>query len=308
MKIKEFLKLMLNPRALGVVFLQHPKLRVFSQALPDSLFLKCLFFCRMNKRLNLNNPTTFSEKLQWLKLYDHNPMYTKLVDKNAVKEYVKDVIGEEYVIPTIGIWNDVNDIDFSELPDKFVLKCTHDSGGLVICQDKKTLNIDECKTKLSICQRSDYYAVTKEWPYKNVPRQIIAEQYIESSSLTNDLPDYKFFCFDGHVRSMFIATERQKPGEDVKFDFFDTSFNFLPFRQGHDHALTTPLKPKHFELMIELAEKLSKGIPHVRVDFYDTGDRVFFGEMTLYHFSGMMPFEPEEWDYRFGSWLRLPKN
>lgn len=265
-----------------------------------------LFRQRMGCDLNLDNPKTFSEKLQWMKLYDHNPLYTKLVDKYEVKQYVKEKIGEQYVIPTIGIWEKTKDIDFDKLPDQFVLKCTHDSGGLVICKDKGSLDIRKAKRKLSKSLSRNYYYMGFEWPYKNVKPRILAEVYMEDSK-TKELRDYKFFCFNGEVNAMFIATERQKEGEDVKFDFFDSEFNHLPFKQGHENASVLPEKPCRFEEMKFLATVLSKDLPQVRVDFYEVDGKVFFGEMTFFHHGGWTKFEPEEWDRIFGKWIVLPQ-
>ena len=278
------------------------------QLLPDALYLKVLFRRKMGYSLNLNNPRSFSEKLQWLKLYNRNPEYTKLVDKCAVKDYVTSIIGSTYVIPTLGVWDKPENIDWNILPTQFVLKTTCGGGnsGVVICRDKSKLDKQAAIDKLNQSLKSDIYRIWREWPYKNVPKRILAEQYIESRPETHDLPDYKFFCFNGKVKGLFVATERQNPNEDVKFDFFDENFNHLPFRQGHDHAKETPSKPTNFEIMKKLAEKLSNDLPHVRVDLYDLGDKVLFGELTLFHFSGMMPFEPDEWDYKFGDWLQLP--
>ena len=273
---------------------------------PDKLFLKAQFRMAVGKKLNLKNPQTFSEKLQWLKLYDRRPEYTTMVDKYAVKEYVANIIGSEYVIPTLGVWERVEDIEWDSLPNQFVLKCTHDSGGLVICRNKTELDIQNAKRILNNSLKRDYYMGNREWPYKNVPRRIIAEQFIEPRPDINDLPDYKFFCFDGEVKALFIATDRQREGEDVKFDFFDADFNHLPFKQGHENAELTPSKPANFELMKRVAGQLSKGCPQVRVDLYDVGNKVLFGELTLYHFSGMVPFRPEEWDRWLGDMLTLP--
>lgn len=264
-----------------------------------------VFRKRMGCELNLEHPKTFSEKLQWMKLYDHNPLYTQLVDKYEVKQYVKDKIGEQYIIPTLGCWDSVEDIDFDGLPNQFVLKCTHDSGGLVICKDKKQLDVKKAKKKLKKSLRRNFYYMGFEWPYKNVKPRIIAEQYMEDSK-TQELRDYKFFCFDGVVKAMFIATERQKEGEDVKFDFFDADFNHLPFKQGHENAAVTPAKPKCYEEMKKQASVLSKGLPQVRVDFYEVDGRVYFGEMTFFHHGGWTRFEPEEWDSTFGQWIVLP--
>lgn len=274
----------------------------------DETYLRVRFRLLMGKWPDLKNPKTFSEKLQWLKLHDRRPEYTMMVDKYAVKEYVAGIIGNEYVIPTIGVWNRPEDIEWDKLPDRFVLKTTNGGGslGVVICKDKATLDKESAIKKLRSSMNSNGFRIQGEWPYKNVPHRIIAEQYIEPRPDLKDLPDYKFFCFDGVVKGLFVATERQNPNEDVKFDFFDAEYNHLPFRQGHDHAKVTPPKPENFELMKELASKLSKGIPQVRVDLYDLGERVLFGEITFYHFGGLEPFEPEEWDYKFGSWLHLP--
>lgn len=275
----------------------------------DELYLKVRFRLLMGGWPNLKTPQTFSEKLQWLKLHDRNPEYTKMVDKLAVKDYVSQIIGSEYIIPTIGVWDKPEDIEWDKLPQQFVLKTTHGGGsdGVVVCKDKSNLNKKEAITKLNKDLKADAFRIGLEWPYKNVVRRILAEQYIKPRLEVHDLADYKFFCFDGLVKGLFVATERQNPNEDVKFDFFDSDFNHLPFRQGHDHAKVTPKKPENFELMKHLAEQLSKGMHHVRVDLYDLGDKVLFGELTLFHFSGMVPFEPEKWDKRFGDMLTLPR-
>jgi len=282
--------------------------RKLSPIIPAKLYLKVQYRLRLGYWMDFNNPSTFNEKLLWLKLYDHRPEYIKFVDKYEVKDIVAKIIGKEYVIPTLGVWDNVDDIDFDSLPNQFVLKCTHDSGGLIICKDKRRLDIVNAKKKLKKCMSANYYHEAKEWPYKHVPHRIIAEEYIEPQSGTDDLPDYKFFCFDGKVKALFVATDRQTEGVDVKFDFFDSNFNHLPFRQGHDNADVTPKKPVNFEQMKEAAEKLSTGYPHIRVDFYDHGDKVLFGELTLYHFGGLTPFNPKEWDVKLGDMLTLPKH
>ena len=276
----------------------------FNFIFPDKLYLKMLFRLKMGKKLDLNQPKTYSEKLQWLKLYNRNPLYTSLVDKYSVKEYVSKIIGKEYIIPTLGVWNKFEDIDFSKLPNQFVLKCTHDSGGLVICKDKSKFDIEIARNKIKKSLGRKYDKLYREWPYKNVIPRIIAETYMEDES--GELKDYKFFCFNGKVKSLFIASDRQKKGEDTKFDFFDRDFNHLPFTNGHPNASDSPQKPHMFEEMIFLAETLSKGFPHVRIDFYEVGTKIYFGEMTFFHWSGFVPFNPESWDYKFGEWLQLP--
>jgi len=273
--------------------------------IPDALYLKLRYYMRFHQKLNLKNPRTFSEKLQWLKLYDRRPEYSMMVDKYEVKKYVADIIGEEYIIPTLNVWNSFDEIDFDTLPNQFVLKCTHDSGGLVICTDKATFDKASAKKKIEASMKAKYFYHTREWAYKSVKPRIIAEQYMEDDT-TKDLRDYKFFAFDGDVKMFFIATERQETDSETKFDFFDSDFNHLDFINGHPNAKVSPAKPQNFELMKELASKLSKGIPHVRVDFYEVNGKVYFGELTFCHWSGLMPFEPHEWDEKIGDWIKLP--
>lgn len=257
----------------------------------------------MPYHLNLHSPKSYNEKLQWLKLYDHNPLYTTMVDKYAAKKYVADIIGEKYIIPTLGVWDKFDEIDFDSLPDQFVLKCTHDSGGLVICKDKKTFDLQRAKDKIESSLQTDYYLLGREWPYKNVPRRIIAEKYMEDAK-TGELRDYKFFCFNGKVKWLFIATGRQLR-EEPYFDFFDMDFNHLPMQHGHPNAPFPLEKPQNFELMKKLACTLSKGIPQLRVDFYEVDGEIFFGELTLFHHGGWTPFNPEKWDYIFGEEIKL---
>lgn len=273
---------------------------------PEDTFLKLLFRTCMHKQLNLENPETYSEKLQWLKLYNRKPLYPKLVDKYEVKDYVANIIGKEYIIPTIGVWNSFDEIDFAQLPNQFVLKTTNGGGstGVVICKDKSAFDISSAKKKLVKSMHTN--VDMGEWPYKQIKPRIIAEQYMEDKE-TGELRDYKFFCFDGEVKALFIATDRGVIGDQPKFDFYDADFNHLPFKQGHPHQTKKEIKkPATFELMKELASKLSKGEPHERIDLYEINGKVYFGEITFFHFGGIEPFDPEEWDYKFGSWLKLP--
>lgn len=281
-------------------------LNVFAVIFPDALFLRLKFYLMMGKRLNLEKPETFSEKLQWLKLYNRKPVHTVMVDKIAAKDYVAKIVGKEHIIPTIATYDSVEEIDWDALPNQFVIKCTHDSGGVVVCKDKSRLDIEAAKKTLREGLRTDYYYLFREWPYRNVPRRLICEEYLVDES-GYELKDYKWFCFDGEPKALFVAADRGKADEEVKFDFFDTDFNHLPFRNGHPLAGKPIAKPAGFEKMKELAAMLSKGEPHIRVDLYDVNGKVYFGELTFFHFSGLMPFEPEEWDYRFGSWLTLPQ-
>lgn len=278
----------------------------FKHYIPDRIYLCILFKKLMGRRLNLQNPQTFSEKLQWLKLYDRRPEYTTMVDKYAVKKYVSDKIGEQYIIPTLGVWESFDEIDFSKLPNQFVLKCTHDSGGLVICKNKNTFDIQDAKAKIEKSLKNNYYYSSREWPYKKVKPRIIAEEYMEDTQ-TSELRDYKFFCFNGKVKMLFIASDRQSKNEETKFDFFDIDFKHIDVRNGHPNASVPPEKPSQFELMKTLAEKLSVDIPQVRVDFYEVDGRVYFGEITFFHWGGFVPFEPSKWDKTFGDWIELPK-
>ncbi len=273
--------------------------------IPDKVYLRIKFFCRMGKWLHLKDPQTYSEKLQWLKLYGRRPIDTVLSDKYAVKEYVTRIVGAEYIIPLLGVWEAFDDINFDELPNQFVLKCTHDSGGVVICKDKSVFDFDGARKKINKSLKNDYYVFSREKAYKNIPRRIIAEEYMEDKD-AKELRDYKFFCFDGVPKIFFIASDRQSLTEETKFDFFDMDCNHLSLINGHPNADVVPECPRNFEVMKKFAAVLSQGIPHVRVDFYEVNGRVYFGEMTYSHWGGMMPFTPEEWDYTLGSWIHLP--
>lgn len=274
--------------------------------MPDDEFLKRKYKAIFGKALDLKHPVTFSEKLQWQKLYDRNPLYTQLVDKYKVREYVAKKIGAAYSIPLLGVWDDPDDIDFDALPEQFVLKCNHNSGlGMYICKSKSQItDFETIRQNLRIGLKEDKYLQNREWPYKNVERKIIAEEYKEDRE-THELRDYKFFTFNGKVRALFIASDRQTTGEETKFDFFDENGQHLPFTNGHPNAEIPPALPRNFEKMKQLAEVLAEGIPQVRVDFYEVNGQVFFGEMTFFHWSGLKPFDPEEWDRKFGDWLDL---
>lgn len=271
---------------------------------PAEEFLRRMYRYDMGREPDLENPVTYTEKLQWLKLHDHRPVYTTMVDKYAVKGYVADRIGAEYVVPLLGVWDRAEDIDFGTLPDRFVLKTTHDSGGIVVCRDKKKLNIPAARRRLAKFLKRNYYDHNREWPYKGVPHRIIAEAYMEDSTC-HELRDYKFFTFGGVPKVLYIAQGRGSGGETVA-DFFDMDFNHLTFTIDHDMAPVPPEKPGTFELMKELAAKLSEGTPQLRVDFYEVDGRVYFGEMTFFHCSGTAPFHPESWDRTFGDWVILP--
>ena len=299
LSIKEYCK---HPEIIGSSLLSH-----YFTWLPDKLFIQLMFRFKMGYKLNLKNPKTFSEKLQWLKLYNRKPEYTMMVDKYAVKDYVASIIGEKYIIPTLGVWDKVEDIEWSKLPNQFVLKTTHGGGntGVIICREIDTFDKEKAITKLNLSMKQDLYRSLKEWPYKNVKRRIIAEQYIKPSDNDNDLPDYKFFCFDGDVKALFVGTERGTG--DVKFDYYDADFNHLDLIQVHPMSGRKLEKPANFEEMKMIAAKLSKGIPQVRVDLYNVNGKIYFGEMTFTHHGGIRPFHPQKWDYVFGDWIKLPQ-
>ena len=268
----------------------------------DEKFLKKVFRLRMGYDLNLTNPQTFNEKLQWLKLYDRNPEYTIMVDKYKVRYYIEKLLGKEYLIPLLGVWNTAEEIDFTNLPDKFVLKCNHNSGlGMCICTNKSELNIKKVKKELKKGLRENYYLSGREWPYKNVERKIIAETY-----LCDDLWDYKFFCFNGQVDSVMVCIGRQTG--NTKFYFFDREWRLKRYNIRGKNApadFTLP-KPRQIDRMFNVAETLSKGIPFVRIDLYCVQDKIYFGEMTFFPDSGFDTNLLEETDRYWGKKLILP--
>lgn len=265
--------------------------------------LKKMFKKRMGYSLDLENPKTFNEKLQWLKLHDHNPLYTTMVDKYAVKKYVAEKIGEQYIIPTLGVWEHFDDIDFDELPNQFVLKCTHDSGSIVVVPDKSKMDKVAAKKKLENGLRYNYYYWGYEWPYKNVPPRIIAEKFMVDESGV-ELKDYKVFNFDGIPKAIQVDYDRftnhKRNIYDAEWKYIDMSIEY-PTDANHQIA-----KPKNLEKMLELAGKLSEGIPHARTDFYVINDAIYFGEITFYHGAGLEHFVPEKYDGVFGEWIKLP--
>ena len=282
--------------------------------LPDKTYLQILYYLRMGKVLHLNNPKTFTEKLQWLKLYDRKPEYTMMVDKLAVKNYVSKIIGEKYVVPTLGVWDRPEDIDWDSLPDKFVLKTKHGSGsvGVVICREKCTFNFREAIGKLKKSLKQDVYVDLREWPYKNVKKQIIAEMLLEDSETKKkDIIDYKFFCFKGEPKYCQVIKDRHTK---ETIDFFDMQWRHLDFiglnPVAEPSAICSaicPTRPVCYEEMKQIAQKLSKGFPFVRVDLYEVNKKVYFSEITLYPKSGMGIFNPEKYNYILGEMITLPR-
>ena len=279
--------------------------------LSDKAFINLQYRCNLGKKINWENPQTYNEKLQWLKLNYRHPNDYLMVDKIEAKKYVSDIIGDEYIIPTIAVYENVEDIKWEKLPEQFVLKCTHDSGGIVVCKNKNKLDINKAIRKLTKSYKRNYYWYSREHVYKDIKPRIICEQYMTDNGSADidrqELRDYKFFCFNGVPKALFIATDRMDMTTETKFDYFDMDFNHLPFCGGHPNANKLIERPKCFEKMKELATKLSAGCPHLRVDFYEVNGHVFFGELTFYHYGGMAYFDPEEWNYKFGEWLKLPR-
>ena len=273
--------------------------------LNDAFYLKIIYYQTFNKKLDLSNPKTFNEKLQWLKLYDRNPEYTKMVDKYEVKKYEAEKIGEEYIIPSIGIYNSFDEINFNELPDQFVIKCTHDSGGIVICKDKSNFSIEEARKKINKCMKNNYYRSWREWPYKNVKPRIIIEKYMEDDK-TKELRDYKFFCFNGKVKCYKIDLDRFV---EHRANYYDDNNRLLKFGEKvcpPDFNRNVEI-PKTIEKMKELARQLSQDIPFVRVDFYDVDGKIYFGEITFFPGAGFGKFIPEEYDKVLGDLITLQK-
>lgn len=253
----------------------------------DETFLKLTFRMKMGYSLDLNNPTTYNEKLQWLKLHHRKEEYTNLVDKCEAKKIVAKLIGNQHIIPTIGVWNSFDEIDFDSLPQQFVLKCTHDSGGLVICPNKKELHIKEARKKINFSMKNRFYLEGREYPYKNVRPRIIAEQYMEDDAKFNGdgLTDYKIYCCHGKPICILICTDRSK---GVKYYYFSPNWEFLRWdktTQFEPENFTLP-KPNNLKEMLDIAEKLSASIPTVRVDLYSIKGKTFFGELTFFSNSG----------------------
>ena len=285
-----------------ILLLLDRKIKIL-HILPDKIYLKLRFRIKMNRKLDLKNPESFSEKLQWLKLYDRNSDYIKMVDKYEAKKYVADIIGEEYIIPTLGIYDKFDDIDFDELPKQFVIKCTHDSGGIVVCRDKDELDIKKAKKKIKKSLKINYFYQGREWPYKKLKPRIIIEPYMEDNK-AKELIDYKMMCFNGNVQMLFTCTERFS-SDGLKVTFFDLNWNKLPFERKYKASKEKIEKPINFTKMVEFSKKISKSIPFVRIDWYEINGKLYFGEITFYPGSGLEKFYPEKWDYILGDYITL---
>lgn len=283
-------------------------LEAVSKQLSDVTYLKWVYYLRTGRHLNLDHPKTFNEKIQWLKLHNTSEECTRSVDKYEVRQLIAEKIGEEYLIPMLGCWESFDEIDFDKFPDQFVLKCTHDSGSVVICRDKSTFNKEAAKAKLEAAMKHNFFWTGREYPYKNVKPRIICEQLMKDNK-SDDLVDYKFFCFNGQPKVLFYASERFTSKDKVaKFDFYDMDLNHMPIKSaGHENSTIPPaVSVENFAKMKELCTILSAGKPHVRVDFYVINDKIYFGEITFHHDGGFVQLEPEEWNTTFGDWIVLP--
>lgn len=279
-------------------------LQKITSMLSDKFYLSVVYYLKFKKRMNWKKPRTFNEKIQWLKLYDRRDVYTMMVDKYEAKKYVADIIGEKYIIPTIGIYNDFNEIDFDKLPKRFVIKCTHDSGGVVICKDKTKLDKKKTREKIEGSLKRNFFYSYREWPYKNVKPRIIIEKYMEDKK-NKSMRDYKFFCFGGKPEIMYLS-EGLENHETAGMSFYDMDMRLIDCKRSDFRQIDyIPEKPKNFEKMKELSSVLSKGIPHLRVDWYEINGRLYFGELTFSTCSGMVPFEDEKWDKKLGDLIDL---
>ena len=291
-----------------------PKHRFFAQAergaydfMPDEEYIRLRYKKFFGKEPDLENPRTLCEKLNWLKLYYRRPEYTSMADKYAVKKLVADKIGSEYVIPLLGVYDSFDEIDFDALPDKFVLKCTHDSGGRAICRDKKSFDREAARKTLTEALQKDFFMIAREWPYKNIPRRIIAEEYIDSLGRPDSI-EYKITCFNGHVKLITIcggiAHERLWQRSN---DHYSRDMKRLNFWTYYKNPKTPQKIPPQMDELIALSEKLGEGVPYLRVDWYIHEGQIYFGEFTFYTWGGLMKFNPPEWDEILGSWLELPE-
>lgn len=296
---KGLVYLFTKPRLIGIILLGK-----MSPLFPDKPYVELMYWLNMGKKLNLKNPVTFNEKLQWLKLYNHNPEYTVMVDKVKAKEYVAKLIGEEHIIPTLGVWDDPDDIDFDALPNQFVLKCNHNSGtGMCICRDKSKLDIEKVKAELRKGLKENYYMRWREWPYKNVPRKILAEKFMVDESGT-ELKDYKVFCMNGEPE--IIEVDYGRFTNHMR-NLYDKDWHLIEMEIQYpkDASHVIP-RPEKLEEMLQLARTLAKDIPHVRADFYSINGALYWGELTFCHGAGMEHFKPETWNEKLGKLIVLP--
>lgn len=288
-----------------VYFITSPASKGYLNWVPDALYLKILYRLSMGERCNLKNPVKYNEKLQWLKLHDRKPEYARMVDKYEVRGYIAETIGEEYLIPCYGVYNSFEEIDFSKLPEQFVLKCTHDSGSVEICKDRNTFDIEKAGERLTEALNKNYYNTYREWPYKSVKPRIIAEKFMVDESV-DDLRDYKVMCFNGEAKLIEVHENRFACERGYTQTFYDRLWNKLDIAQkGFVPTNEEREKPFKLEEMLVLSEKIAKDMYHARIDWYLIGDKLYFGEITFYDGSGFAKFEDEEDDIFLGSLIQL---
>ena len=298
-KIRTFIE---NPQ----YFITSPAAKGWLNWVPDSLYLKLLYRIIMGRRLNLRNPKEYNEKLQWLKLNDRKPEYSTMVDKYEVRGYIEDLLGDKYLIPCLGIYDSVDDIDIDALPDKFVLKCTHDSGSVEICKDKSSFDIEGARHRLSQAMKRNYYATYREWPYKYVKPRIIAEGYLEGDG--GDLKDYKVMCFNGEAKIIEVHENRFVEGKVHTQTFYDREWNIVPLTQIETVTVDRPgERPRQLDEILRLSELIAKNMYHARIDWYIEGDKIYFGEITFFDGSGFESFSTPEMERMLGDMINLPE-
>lgn len=298
-KIRTFIE---NPQ----YFITSPAAKGWLNWVPDSLYLKVLYRVIMGRKLNLKNPKEYNEKLQWLKLNDRKPEYSTMVDKYEVRGYIADLLGDKYLIPCLGIYDSVDDIDIDALPDKFVLKCTHDSGSVEICKDKSSFDIESARHRLSQAMKRNYYATYREWPYKYVKPRIIAEGYLEGDG--GDLKDYKVMCFNGEAKIIEVHENRFVEGKVHTQTFYDREWSIVPLTQVETVTVDRPSeRPRQLEEILRLSELIAKNMYHARIDWYIEGDKIYFGEITFFDGSGFESFSTPEMERMLGDMINLPE-
>ena len=298
-KIRTFIE---NPQ----YFITSPAAKGWLNWVPDSLYLKVLYRVIMGRKLNLRNPREYNEKLQWLKLNDRKPEYSTMVDKYEVRGYIEDLLGDKYLIPCLGIYDSVDDIDIDALPDRFVLKCTHDSGSVEICKDKSSFDIEGARHRLSQAMKRNYYATYREWPYKYVKPRIIAEGYLEGDG--GDLKDYKVMCFNGEAKIIEVHENRFVEGKVHTHTFYDREWNIVPLTQVETVTVDRPgERPRQLDEILRLSELIAKDMYHARIDWYIEGDKIYFGEITFFDGSGFESFSTPEMERMLGDMIKLPE-
>lgn len=296
--MRRLLKAFRSPKKALIVILMNKKI---AHVIPDRLYLKWVYRLKTGKKLDLKNPEEFNEKMQWLKLYNRKPEYTELVDKYEMRKYVSRTIGDEHLMPLLGVWDKLDDIPFESFPEQFVLKCTHDSGGLFICRDKSSFDIDKAREKITRSLAREYFYLGREWPYKNIKPRIIAEKYLENGD--EGLHDYKVWCFNGKPRLVQYMSGRLHKTYDA---FYDTDWNRVDTTHAYETLYGNAKKPECLEKLLELSEKLAKDIPFARTDFYILEDgRILAGEITLFPSAGFKDFVPDEMNKKLGEMIDL---